>query len=89
MLRKKDIIRVMAEKLWITQKDSQEYFETLVDIITENLQKGEDVDFFGLGRFSTKDRKVKYAKEGKIEETEVKSVSFKASKTLKDSLNER
>ncbi len=49
-----EVIKVLASKLEITQKDAKVFVETLCDIIFDNI--GEGVTLGTLGKFSMKDK---------------------------------
>lgn len=89
-LNKKDLAEKLASSANVTKKDATEYVQTVFDTIAETLEQGGTVDVFGFGKFSVTERSARtginpMTKE-KIEIPASKSVKFKASKSLKDSV---
>lgn len=63
---------------------------TIFDIMTESLNKGEDITFRGFGYFTTRqylNRKCRNPKKGYSINMNIKTVKFKASSSLKDRVN--
>ena len=89
-MNKQAIVNALAERTGLTKKDAEAALTALLDIITDELQKGGSVTFTGFGTFSTSKRA---AREGrnpatgesmKIPATTVPK--FKAGKSLKDAV---
>ena len=89
-MSKKDLADVLAEKCGITKKDALTYVQTVFDTMGQSLTEGNSVDVFGFGKFSVSERAARTginpATKEQIEIAASKSVKFKASKALKDSL---
>lgn len=89
-MTKAELIKVVAEKTKMTQKDVKNVLDVIISSITEHLLKGERVAIPDLGVFNVKKRKArkgrnpKTGKEIKIPEREV--VVFSASKRVKAGL---
>lgn len=83
---KKELLNVLSEKLGIKKIETEEYLNTLEELITEELKKGEDFTLGKLGTFKVKDRAEKNGVNPKTGEKIViparKAVTFKASKNL-------
>ena len=83
---KKELLNVLSEKLEIKKMEAEKFLETLEEIITEELKKGEDFTLGKLGTFKVKDRAEKNGVNPKTGEKIViparKAVTFKASKNL-------
>lgn len=83
---KKELLNVLSEKLGIKKIETEKFLDTLEEIITEELKKGEDFTLGKLGIFKVKDRAEKNGVNPKTGEKIViparKAVTFKASKNL-------
>ncbi len=83
---KKELLNVLSEKLGIKKIETEKYLNTLEELITEELKKGEDFTLGKLGTFKVKDRAEKNGVNPKTGEKIViparKAVTFKASKNL-------
>jgi len=95
MINKDEIaIRVAFLLETVNKKTVSNVIDTLFFIMTDALQKGEDVKFTKLGTFSTKMRKGRQGfnpqnPEEKIEIPEVRVVKFKPSHNLKKIIKNR
>ena len=83
---KKELLNVLSEKLGIKKIETEKFLDTLEEIITEELKKGEDFTLGKLGTFKVKDRAEKNGVNPKTGEKILiparKAVTFKASKNL-------
>ena len=83
---KKELLNVLSEKLGIKKIETEKFLDTLEEVITEELKKGEDFTLGKLGTFKVKDRSEKNGVNPKTGEKIViparKAVTFKASKNL-------
>lgn len=83
---KKELLNVLSEKLGIKKIETEKFLDTLEEIITEELKKGEDFTLGKLGTFKVKDRAEKNGVNPKTGEKIViparKAITFKASKNL-------
>lgn len=83
---KKELLNVLSEKLGIKKIETEKFLDTLEELITEELKKGEDFTLGKLGTFKVKDRAEKNGVNPKTGEKIViparKAVTFKASKNL-------
>lgn len=90
-MKKAELIDVLASKVSLTKKDSTEAVNATFEEIARRLEKGEDVDIPGFGKFTTVN---KAAREGRNPATGAAmtipastAVKFKAGKTLKERVN--
>jgi integration host factor subunit alpha len=90
-LTKAQIIERISDNDGFTKKKSIEIVETMVDIIKNTLESGEDVLISGFGKFCVKE---KHARRGRNPATgedmtleERKVVTFKCSAKLRDMIN--
>jgi len=90
-MNKADLAQAIAEKLNLAKKQVEDTLNTMVDVITDSLKKGDEVVLTGFGAFSAKKRA---ARQGvnpqnpsqKIQIPAVTVPKFKAGKALKDAL---
>ncbi len=89
-MTKKELITAIAEKADLTKKDSEAALSAIVAAITEELEKGNDVQLTGFGTFSVKTRAARQGKNPRTGETITipanKAPAFKAGKALKDAI---
>ena len=90
-MNKAELITAVAENADITKKDAEKALKAFVDVVTEELKKGEKVQVVGFGTFEVPERA---AREGRnlhtgepIQIPACKAPKFKAGKALKDALN--
>jgi len=91
ILAKSDIARIVAEKNNLPIKQSEEIVKNVFCIITESLQKGEDVNIHQFGNFKIKERAARNGINPKTKEKikipASKAVSFSVSKSVKEAVN--
>jgi DNA-binding protein HU-beta len=89
-MNKTELVAAIAEKANLTKKDSEAALVAMVEAVTEALAKGDKVQVIGFGSFEVKNRAARTGRNPKTKETiEIPastSVTFKASKTLKDAV---
>ena len=90
-MNKAELVAAIAEKTELSKKDSEKALKAFIDVVTEELKKGEKVQLVGFGTFETAKRA---AREGRNPQTGktikiAASVApkFKAGKALKDAMN--
>ena len=90
-MNKAELVAAIAEKTELSKKDSEKALKAFIDVVTEELKKGEKVQLVGFGTFETSKRA---AREGRNPQTGAimkiaASVApkFKAGKALKDAMN--
>ena len=91
-MNKAQLIVRIAEKTGLSRKDAEQAVETMLETITEELNKGEKVRLVGFGTFEMRSRK---PREAKVPQTGVvvqvpscQVPAFKPSKLLKDSFRQ-
>jgi DNA-binding protein HU-beta len=89
-MHKTDLVKEIANKTGLSQKDSGLALETFLQSVTKALKKGEAVTLIGFGTFKvvkTAARKGRNPQTGKeIQIKASKRVKFSAGKALKDSV---
>ena len=90
-MNKTELITAIAESADISKKDSEKALKAFVDVVTEELKKGEKVQLVGFGTFEVSERaarEVRNPQTGKTMKIEAcKAPKFKAGKALKDAIN--
>ncbi|EOS60369.1 hypothetical protein C815_01425 [Firmicutes bacterium M10-2] len=91
MLTKKDLVDKMAQELNVSKKDATRYVQNVFDQMAETLAEEGTVDIKGFGKFTISERAARKginpATKEQIDIAASKSIKFKASKGLKDSVN--
>ena len=90
-MNKTELVAAIADKAELSKKDSEKALKGLIDVVTEQLKKGEKVQLVGFGTFEVTKRA---AREGRNPQTgktmkikACKAPKFKAGKALKDAVN--
>ena len=91
-MTKKELIKFVADSTENTDKDTTEIVDTFIDYIRHSLVQHEDVVIHGFGKFTTKLRDARTARNPQTGETiEVPAkyaLTFKPTSTLKAEINE-
>lgn len=90
-MNKTELIAAVAESAELSKKDSEKALKAFIDVVTEELKKGDKVQLVGFGTFEVSERA---AREGRNPQTgktmkiaACKAPKFKAGKALKDAVN--
>ena len=90
-MNKAELVAAMSEKTGMKKNDAEKALKAFVDVVTDELVKGEKVQLVGFGTFEVSERE---AREGrnpltgeKITIAASKNPKFKAGKALKDMVN--
>ena len=90
-MNKKELVAAIAAKSEMTQADAQKALKAFVEVVTEELKKGEKVQLVGFGTFEVSKRAAREGRNPQTGETmkikASKAPKFKAGKALKDSIN--
>ena len=90
-MNKTELVAAVAEQAEISKKDAEKALKSFVDVITEELKKGEKVQLVGFGTFEVSERAAREGRNpqtGKTMKIEAcKAPKFKAGKALKDAVN--
>ena len=65
-MNKAELVAAIAEKTELSKKDSEKALKAFIDVVTEELKKGEKVQLVGFGTFETSKRA---AREGRNPQT--------------------
>lgn len=90
-MNKTELIAAMAEQTQLSKKDAEAALKAFIDVVSEELKKGEKVQLVGFGTFEVSERA---ARTGRNPQTgkemtipASKAPKFKAGKALKDMIN--
>jgi DNA-binding protein HU-beta len=88
---KQELAKLLSEKTQKSQKDSSEFIDAFIEIVSDTLSKDKEVSITGFGKFYVSNRA---AREGinpqtkeKIKLPESKLPMFKAGTKLKEAVN--
>ena len=90
-MNKAELVAAVAERTELSKKDAEKALKAFVDVVAEELKKGEKVQLVGFGTFEVSERA---AREGRnpangqpMQIAASKAPKFKAGKALKDAIN--
>ena len=90
-MNKTELVAAVAEQADISKKDAEKVLQAFVDVVTEEMKKGEKVQLVGFGPFEVSERAAREGRNpqtGKTMKIEAcKAPKFKAGKALKDAVN--
>ena len=90
-MNKTEVVAAVAEQADISKKDAEKALKAFVDVVTEEMKKGEKVQLVGFGTFEVSERAAREGRNpqtGKTMKIEAcKAPKFKAGKALKDAVN--
>ena len=90
-MNKTELVAAMAEQTNLSKKDAEAALKAFIDVVSEELKKGEKVQLVGFGTFEVSERAAREGRNPQTGETmEIKASKtpkFKAGKALKDLMN--
>ena len=90
-MNKTELIAAIAAKTGETKKDAEATLNAFVDVVTDELVKGEKIQLVGFGTFEVSERPEREGRNPRTGETmkiaASKAPKFKAGKALKDMIN--
>ena len=90
-MHKTELVAAMAEQTNLSKKDAEAALKAFIDVVSEELKKGEKVQLVGFGTFEVSERAAREGRNPQTGETmEIKASKtpkFKAGKALKDMMN--
>ena len=88
---KTELVAAIAERAELSKKDSEKALKAFVDVVAEELKKGEKIQLVGFGTFEVSERSAREGRNPQTGETmkisACKAPKFKAGKALKDAVN--
>jgi DNA-binding protein HU-beta len=90
-MNKQELVDALASKLGMGKQDAEKVLHGFVDVITESLRGGQEVNISGFGSFVVTNRAARMGvnpqnPEQKIQIPAVKVPKFRAGKGLKDAV---
>ena len=90
-MNKTELVAAVAEQADISKKDAEKVLKAFVDVVTEEMKKGDKVQLVGFGTFEVSERAAREGRNPQTGETMTiaasKAPKFKAGKALKDMVN--
>ena len=90
-MNRTELVAAMAEKTQLSKKDAEAALKAFVDVVSEEVKKGEKVQLVGFGTFEVSERAAREGRNPQTGETMTiaasKTPKFKAGKALKDLVN--
>ena len=90
-MNKTELVAAMAEQTNLSKKDAEAALKAFIEVVTDELKKGEKVQLVGFGTFEVSERAAREGRNPQTGETmEIKASKtpkFKAGKALKDMMN--
>ena len=90
-MNKAELVAAVAERTELSKKDAEKALKAFVDVVAEELKKGEKIQLVGFGTFEVAERPEREGRNpstGKAMKIAAsKSPKFKAGKALKDTVN--
>ncbi len=90
-MNKTELVAAIAEKAEISEEGLEKALKAFIDVVSDQLKKGDKVQLVGFGTFEVSERA---AREGRNPQTgktmkiaACKAPKFKAGKALKDEVN--
>ena len=91
-MNKTELVDAMAAQTELSKKDVEKVLKSFIDVVSQELKKGEKVQLVGFGTFEVSERAAREGRNPQTGETmEIKASKapkFKAGKALKDVVNE-
>ena len=92
-MNKTELVAAMSAKSELTKKDSEKALKAFMEVVAEQLKKGEKIQLVGFGTFEVVKRAARTGKNpqtGKaIKIPATKAPKFKAGKALKETVNKK
>jgi len=90
-MNKVELSEEISKKIGLVKKDVEKVIDTMLDIVTDKLQNGEEVTLTGFGAFSARSRKGRIGVNPRDPKQQITIPSvvvpkFKAGKNLKEAL---
>ena len=90
-MNRTEFVAAVAENAEISKKDAEKAVKASIDVVADELKKGEKVQLVGFGTFEVSTRAAREGRNPQTGETmkiaACKAPKFKAGKALKDAVN--
>ena len=91
-MNKTELVAAIADKTELSKKDSEKALKAFIDVVGEELKKGEKIQLVGFGTFEVTERAARTGKNPRtgeaIQIAASKVPAFKAGRALKDAVSE-
>ena len=91
-MNRTELVAAMAEKTQLSKKDAEAALKAFIDVVSEEMKKGEKVQLVGFGTFEVSERAAREGRNPQTGETMTiaasKTPKFKAGQALKDMVTE-
>ena len=92
-MNKTELVAAIADQAELSKKDAEKALKAFVDVVTDELKKGERIQLVGFGSFEVRKRAARKGRNPQTkEEIKIpasKAPVFKAGKALKDLVNKK
>ena len=90
-MTKQELIEALANKAGVARADAEKMFHALLQVVTETLRSGQEVNISGFGSFVVVNRSARMGvnpqkPEEKIQIPATRVAKFRAGKNLKDAV---
>ena len=90
-MNKTELVAAIAERTELTKKDADQALKAFIDVVGDELSKGEKIQLAGFGTFEVSERAERTGRNPQSGKEMVipasKAPKFKAGKALKDLIN--
>ena len=90
-MNKTELVAAIAERTELTKKDADQALKAFIDVVGDELSKGEKIQLAGFGTFEVTERAARDGINPRTKETihipASKPPKFKAMKSLKEKVN--
>ena len=90
-MNKTELVAAMADQAALSKKDAEKALKAFIEVVTEELKKGEKIQLVGFGTFEVSERAARTGRNPQTGKEMVipasKAPKFKAGKALKDMIN--
>lgn len=90
-MNKTEFIAAIANKTELSKKDSEKAVKAFIEVVSEELKKGEKIQLVGFGTFEVSERAAREGRNPRTGEKMAiaasKAPKFKAGKALKEAVN--
>ena len=87
-MNKTELVAAIAERTELTKKDADQALKAFIDVVGDELSKGEKIQLAGFGTFEVTERAARDGINPRTKETiHIPASKFKAMKSLKEKVN--
>ena len=87
-MNKTELVAAIAERTELTKKDADQALKAFIDVVGDELSKGEKIQLAGFGTFEVTERAARDGINPRTKETiHIPAPKFKAMKSLKEKVN--